>query len=330
MSVISNLSRQILSVSNFPSISRQSIRQFRQKRKNAVVDTSKQSPVVEPEIKLPPAQWSDLVKPAMFTVAFTGGTIGFCAIWQYENMRAEAIKSRFKEFGWAKSNSRKVGELREKVRQWWSSLNEGQKLFWPICGINAMVLLAWKLPPLQPLMMKWFLCSPAASTKCIPMLLSTFSHISLFHFGCNMMVLHSFMPTAVHLMGKEQFLGVYLSAGVITSFASMGYKVATRSSSFSLGASGAICAVVGLFSQFYPDARLSILFLPMITFSAATGVKGLMALDAAGCVMRWGFFDHMAHLSGVLFGIGWAHYGAAKIWGNREGLVTAWHNVRNK
>ena len=46
------------------------------------------------------------VKPAMFTVAFTGGTIGFCAIWQYENMRAEAIKSRFKEFGWAKSNSR--------------------------------------------------------------------------------------------------------------------------------------------------------------------------------------------------------------------------------
>ena len=131
-------------------------------------------------------------------------------------------------------------------------------------------------------------------------------------------------------MGPEQFLAVYLSAGVVTSFASMVYKVATRTTNFSLGASGAICAVLGMFSVFYPDARLSILFLPMYTFSAATGVKALMALDTAGLVMRWGFFDHMAHLSGILFGLGWANYGVKNIWGQREGLVTTWHNIRNK
>ena len=46
-----------------------------------------------------------------------------------------------------------------------------------------------------------------------------------------MMVLHSFMGPAVHLLGPEQFLAVYLSAGVLSSMASLTYKVATRQSS---------------------------------------------------------------------------------------------------
>merc|ERR1719347_586805 len=113
--------------------------------------------------------------------------------------------------------------------------------------------------------MKWFLGNPAAKATCLPLLLSAFSHYSLLHLGCNMMVLHSFMPTGVALLGKEQFLAVYLNAGVISSFASMVYKVGMRSTSSSLGASGAICTVLAVFSVFFPDAklRLSILFLPM-------------------------------------------------------------------
>jgi rhomboid-like protein len=35
----------------------------------------------------------------------------------------------------------------------------------------------------------------------------------------------------------------------------------------------------------------------------------MMALDAAGMVMGWRFFDHAAHLSGILFGIFWCHLG---------------------
>jgi hypothetical protein len=37
--------------------------------------------------------------------------------------------------------------------------------------------------------------------------------------------------------------------------------------------------------------------------------KGMMAVDAAGMVMGWRFFDHAAHLSGILFGILWCHLG---------------------
>ena len=60
---------------------------------------------------------------------------------------------------------RKVGDLREEVRQWWASLKSGEKLFWNICGLNVLVFLGWRLPALQPFMMKWFLSSPDCKIK---------------------------------------------------------------------------------------------------------------------------------------------------------------------
>lgn len=45
------------------------------------------------------------------------------------------------------------------------------------------------------------------------MLLSTFSHFSLFHMAANMYVLWSFSSSIVSLLGCEQFIAVYLSAG---------------------------------------------------------------------------------------------------------------------
>lgn len=48
---------------------------------------------------------------------------------------------------------------------------------------------------------------------CSPMLLSTFSHFSLFHMAANMYVLWSFSSSIVSLLGREQFIAVYLSAG---------------------------------------------------------------------------------------------------------------------
>lgn len=48
---------------------------------------------------------------------------------------------------------------------------------------------------------------------CSPMLLSTFSHFSLFHMAANMYVLWSFSSSIVNILGQEQFMAVYLSAG---------------------------------------------------------------------------------------------------------------------
>lgn len=68
------------------------------------------------------------------------------------------------------------------------------------------------------------------------MLLSTFSHYSAFHLFANMYVLHSFSNAAILSLGKEQFLAVYLSAGVIASLTSVLYKALTVQAGLSIGA----------------------------------------------------------------------------------------------
>lgn len=104
------------------------------------------------------------------------------------------------------------------------------------------------------------------------MLLSTFSHYSALHIFANMYVLQSFStgwylsyreynilnlykhscsilillnsPSsfcinvlgAVLMMGKEQFVGFYMAAGVVSSLASYACKVALNKPGFSLGA----------------------------------------------------------------------------------------------
>jgi len=308
---------------NVPSVAKL----FRTKaRRKDIVSENRSGLNVEGDSLLTPAPWSALLRPCIFTLSFSGASLSVCALWQYENMRSGALKSRIPKLDIF--NQRKAGEFREKTRRWWASLSDGEKLFWPIFGCNLLVWGCWRVPVLQPTMMRLFMTNPAVKSSSISLLLSVFSHHSFLHLAANMYVLHSFMPPAVHLLGKEQFLAVYLSSGVVSSLASMIHKVAVGSTAYSLGASGAICCVLGMFGSYVPEARMQIIFLPMITFSAATALKGLMVLDTAGLVMKWRLFDHAAHLSGVLAGLGWAYYGNAYLWGKREGLVTAWHGWR--
>lgn len=56
-----------------------------------------------------------------------------------------------------------------------------------------------------------FICHPGA--PCWSLFLSTFSHFSAFHLLANMYVLWSFSDPICNLLGKEQFLATYLTAG---------------------------------------------------------------------------------------------------------------------
>lgn len=61
--------------------------------------------------------------------------------------------------------------------------------------------------------------------------------------------------------------------------------------------------VLGYVCLKYPDTTLSIMFLPMFTFSAGTAIKFVMGVDILGCLLGWKYFDHAAHLGGALFGM---------------------------
>ncbi|KAK9720505.1 Rhomboid family [Popillia japonica] len=270
-----------------------------------------------------------LLKPLGFTIAFSTFCFGGAVIWQYENMRAHAIKMLHKPMDFMqKQVDLKLGKLRKDVNNWWSKLTPGEKVFVPICFLNVLVFAAWRVPKWQPTMLKYFCSNPGSPQICWPMLLSTFSHYSLFHLLANMYVLHSFSTGAVASLGKEQFLGLYLSAGVISSFTSYLYKTLTKQPGLSLGASGAIMAILGYVCTQYPDTKLGIILLPFLTFSAGTAIKVIVGLDTAGVLLGWKIFDHAAHLGGAACGIGWAYWGNERLWQKRDPILQYWHEFR--
>jgi len=325
MSVISRFCGRICSnkISTHKPVLRMEIRQFRKAKPKSEFNPT-ETPLEFGHGK--PVGFSALKRPILFGAVFTGLTVSGCGVWQYENMREAARKSKFPGLNF--NFGRKAGSFREEIRQWWNSLQDHEKLFIPICTINCLVFCGWRIPALQGFMMKWFLASPSGSATCIPMLLSTFSHHSIMHLGFNMFALHSFMRPVVQLLGQEQFLAVYLSSGVLTSLASYIFKIGSGRLSFSLGASGAICTVLGVFATLVPDAMLQIVFLPGYTFTASTAIKGMMCLDTVGMVAGWRLFDHAAHLSGVLYGIFWCYFGSRLLWDSRKTVVEVWHEFR--
>uniref|UniRef100_A0A2K5IWP2 Presenilin-associated rhomboid-like protein, mitochondrial n=1 Tax=Colobus angolensis palliatus TaxID=336983 RepID=A0A2K5IWP2_COLAP len=185
-----------------------------------------------------------------------------------------------------------------------------------ITAANVLVFCLWRVPSLQRTIIRYFASNPASKVLCSPKLLSTFSHFSLFHMAANTYVLWSFSSSIVNILGQEQFMALYLSAGVISNVVSYVGKVATGRYGPSLGASGTIAAVCTKI----PEGRLAIIFLPMLTFTAQNALKAIIAMDTAGMIRGWTFFDHVAHL--------YVTYGHELIWKNREPLVKIWHEIR--
>ncbi|CAL1298122.1 unnamed protein product [Larinioides sclopetarius] len=273
-----------------------------------------------------------LIKPFIFTVTFSGCSFVACTVWQYEEMRiyAQNMFGSHSHPYRPRSPEYKRSEFRRQINAWWNAQSEGEKVAMAILGINLCVFLFWRIPVLQPFMMKYFCASPALRGSCLPMFLSTFSHYSFFHLAMNMYVLYSFSNGAVGFFGKEQFVAMYCSAGVISSFASYAFKVASGRLVTSLGASGALMAILSSICFQFPEIPLQIVFLPFFTFTASNAIKAIMALDFVGLVAKWRLFDHAAHLGGAIYGILYLNYGTKYIWNNREPIFSFYHKLREK
>ena len=280
----------------------------------------------------------DLLRPFAFTVAVTGVSFTGAAIWQYEGFRQLAKpppQSQLRPYSRSAQYDfyGKAWDFRHRLNAWWNHLYPVQKLVCGIIAANAAVFLAWRVSQLTAFMTNYFMASPMARATALPMLLSSFSHYSFLHLFINMYVLWSFAPVASAKFGKEQFLATYLSAGVVASFASYAYKVARASALPSLGASGAIMALIGIVGMTYPNTQLSIAFVSQVyphSFSADAGVKSLIAFDTLGVLFGWRFFDHAGHLGGMLFGIWYAKYGHKIARKHRDAVVQYWHKLRGK
>ncbi|KAL0281652.1 UNVERIFIED_CONTAM: hypothetical protein PYX00_002574 [Menopon gallinae] len=277
-----------------------------------------------------PITLTRLWKSFTFTAAFSAGTYALCAIWQYENSRKrnQSLMESSTRKIWTNWHTKKHFSWREELNKQWNKLTHAEKLFSVLCFTNILVYLAWKRPKFESTMIKYFSSNPSSGAVCWPLLFSTFSHYSIVHLALNMFILYSFSDVAMFDLGIEQFLALYLTGGVFSSYVSLFFRALRQRPMSSLGASGAIFTLIGYVSVKYPDLRVSVIFLPMYTFSALTALKAICLLDFVGLVLGWRALDHAAHLGGVIFGIFWCNSGKSLIWEKKDSFIRWWDELR--
>jgi len=133
------------------------------------------------------------------------------------------------------------------------------------------------------------------------------------HLLFNMFALNSFGHAVSTAVGYDHFLACFLAGGIFSSYVSQMYKLFTKDYRPSVGASGGVLALVAFSTYLYPDAQLSIIFLPFLKFSAIQMLPFIVVFDILGVLSRFVkhkyiTLDHVAHLSGVLFGWCYAKY----------------------
>jgi len=149
----------------------------------------------------------------------------------------------------------------------------------------------------------------------ITMLTAMFMHGSWSHIIGNMVFLWAFGPEIEDAMNSFRYLAFYLLGGVVAMLAQI---VATPHSTVpTLGASGAIAAVMGAFLVTYPSDRIrTVLFffifvtIKFIPAALLIGFWFLTQLVNAGSVaqVQTGGVAYLAHVGGAVFGAVTAHF----------------------
>jgi membrane associated rhomboid family serine protease len=130
---------------------------------------------------------------------------------------------------------------------------------------------------------------------------SMFMHAGWVHFLGNMLFLWVFAPQIEDVMGPMSFLTFYLLGGVVATLTQV--LVDPASTIPSLGASGAIAAVMGAFLATYPSDRIRTVLLlgwsVKVTFLPAIAIVGLWFITQV--FSETGAFIQLQTDAGVLY-----------------------------
>lgn len=149
---------------------------------------------------------------------------------------------------------------------------------------------------------------------------SMFMHGGLLHLAGNMLFLWIFGNNIEDSMGRVKFVIFYLLGGLAATMAQV--LVDTSSTVPSIGASGAVAAVLGGYALLYPRARVVclvfiVIFITIMELPAllVLGLWFLLQLYDAGQPVagEGGGVAYFAHIGGFLFGLA-----LIKLFANRE------------
>ena len=131
--------------------------------------------------------------------------------------------------------------------------------------------------------------------------LSGFVHADLGHLLFNMVTFYFFAFPMERYVGTSRFLILYF-VGLLVSHACTYFKHKDNAEYASLGASGAISAVLFAYIVYFPTTKLIILPIP-IPIPAALFAVGYVAYSYWASLHSRGRINHDAHLCGALSGL---------------------------
>ncbi|XWW92656.1 hypothetical protein V2A60_000581 [Cordyceps javanica] len=173
-----------------------------------------------------------------------------------------------------------------------------------LVGLNLLVYLAWKVPPLWKHLNKFFIVS-IATPRPLAMFTTIFSHQSLSHLLANMVPLIVIGPALHDEMGRANFLTVFLACGSLSFVGSLvTYTLRGMLGTTTIGGSG---ATLGLCAAYFWEHRMDgfkFFGLPENGVHGVIFLAGLLALQLAGLGKALARkIDLASHLAGFAAGI---------------------------
>ena len=128
-----------------------------------------------------------------------------------------------------------------------------------------------------------------------------FTHGSISHLLFNMLSLYIFGTAVERRVGSKEFLLYYMLTGTLCGFASYGVYYLANTNVVLLGASGAIYALLMLFSVLYPRAVIYVF--GIIPVPAPVLIILYFVIELFSGMMSFDGVAHMTHLFGLVFGL---------------------------
>jgi membrane associated rhomboid family serine protease len=149
---------------------------------------------------------------------------------------------------------------------------------------------------------------PGPSPIWLTLLTSLFLHGSPLHLAGNMLYLWIFGDNVEEVLGTLRYIPVYLACGAMGTLAQIAFS--PDSLVPTLGASGAIAGVMGMYVVWFPHNQVRVLIFRFITLMPALMVIGLwilmqvwLGLGSIGQLGEVGGVAYMAHVGGAATGI---------------------------
>ena len=158
---------------------------------------------------------------------------------------------------------------------------------------------------------------------------------SLMHIVFNMFGVWWFGRPVEDRLGSKEFLGFYLAAALFSGLAHVGLEaVFLKRASITVGASGAVMAIMAIYAMWYP--RQQVLLMALIPIEIRWLIALLVAFDTlpiwsalAGNQVHDGI-AHGAHLGGLLFGFVYKIFELRLTRGFGFGGVGSWFKNRQR